>query len=70
MSDKEFLEWVAARLVVHGDSPIVDFIGKLCSIARAIPDGQDTPNTGPNGRQFDVLNERFHEQYDRRKDTK
>lgn len=46
LSDKGFLHWVADRLVkVHDESPNVDFVLKLRSIARAIPDNQYTPNT-------------------------
>lgn len=55
MKDREFLEWVAARLVRNGDSPLVDFIGKLCSVARAIPEEQDTPNMGPSINQSEIL---------------
>ena len=47
MRDKEFLLWLADRLEhVYGESPYVDFIGKLVSIANELPAEQRTPNMG------------------------
>lgn len=46
MRDRDFLMWVADRLVAHGDTPNVDFISKLVSIAEATPLDHETPNTG------------------------
>ena len=46
MNDRDFLLWIAARLVgVHGENQEVDYIGKLVSIAAATPLDQRTPNT-------------------------
>lgn len=46
MKDKEFLEWLANRLVeVYGEASGTDFVLKLRAIARATPDEQLTPNT-------------------------
>ena len=46
MKDNDFLHWVADRLVfLHGDAAEVDFVGKLRSIANALPEDQRTPNT-------------------------
>lgn len=43
-SDKEFLHWIADRLVyVYGESENVDFIRKLRSIAESLKG--NTPNT-------------------------
>jgi len=33
MSDKEFLNWIADRLVRHGDNENVDFVHRLRYIA-------------------------------------
>jgi hypothetical protein len=45
MSDKEFLNWLADRLVnVYGESEYVDFVHKLRNIALAMPPEQCTPN--------------------------
>lgn len=49
MKDREFLLWVRDRLVyVYNESPNVDFVGKLTSIAYAIDPEQVTPNLGSN----------------------
>ncbi len=53
--DQTFIEWVACRLVLKGDSPDEDFIGKLCAIARVIPETQRTSNTGLDSRQYALL---------------
>jgi len=46
MNDREFLQWLADRLVcVYGESGNVDFVHKLMSIALATPPEQRTPNT-------------------------
>ena len=46
MTDQEFLNWIADRLVlVYGDNPNVDYIHKLRAIARASGD-RITPNVG------------------------
>lgn len=46
MHDREFLIWLLNRLVmVYGESPGVDFCGKLASIIERIPPDQLTPNT-------------------------
>lgn len=43
MSDKEFLEWVADRLVhVYGESKNADFVHKLRAVAAAQPEGKNT----------------------------
>lgn len=45
MSDRDFLNWLADRLVlVYGEPAGVDFVLKLRAIARAIPPRQATPN--------------------------
>lgn len=55
MNDAQFLEWIAARLVRYGESPNVDFIGRLCSISRSLPTEQHTPNTGLSEKQSLLL---------------
>jgi hypothetical protein len=46
MTDREFLWWVADRIVqVYGEHPYIDFVGKLASIADATPKKRETPNT-------------------------
>ncbi len=48
MTDRAFLEWLADRLtVIYGESPNVDFVLKLRSIARATEFDRETPNTVP-----------------------
>lgn len=43
MKDKEFLEWLANRLVhVYGESAYVDFVHKLRAIAANTDDKKDT----------------------------
>lgn len=45
MKDKEFLEWLVDRLVfVYNESPNIDFVLKLKSIARHTPKNKITPN--------------------------
>lgn len=47
MFDKEFLEWLHARLEkVHGEDRRVDYMHKLRSIIAATPPDRLTPNTG------------------------
>jgi hypothetical protein len=49
MEDKQFLTWLHERLEhVHGENPMVDFMGKLRSIIAATPAEQRTPNTAPS----------------------
>lgn len=44
MKDKDFLFWLAKRIIhVYGESPSVDFVWKLNAIAETIPEEQDTP---------------------------
>lgn len=46
MKDKDFLEWLYARMESqYGESPHVDFMLKLKSIIEATPEDQFTPNT-------------------------
>lgn len=46
MTDREFLLWVADRLVQHyGDNPNTDFVSKLVSIAYSFPPERVTLNT-------------------------
>lgn len=46
MPDKEFLEWLHARLEhVHNEDPGVDYMRKLRSIIAATPHDRITPNT-------------------------
>lgn len=45
MRDRAFLEWLAQRLVnVYGESPDVDYVTKLQSIAEATDPDKVTPN--------------------------
>ena len=45
MRDREFLIWLHTRLEhVHHERPIVDYMHKLRSIIRNIPEDQDSPN--------------------------
>jgi hypothetical protein len=45
MKDREFLIWLLNRLVhQYGESPNVDFVGKLASIIHEMPAEQLTPN--------------------------
>ena len=58
MTDKQFLLWLADRLVVqYGESPDVDYVHKLCSIAEALPEEQVTPNTSE--WVYSVMQERW-----------
>lgn len=44
MTDKEFLDWLADRLVyVYDESPNVNFVHKLKNIAKNIDANQCTP---------------------------
>jgi hypothetical protein len=46
MNDKDFLWWLADRLVyVYHENKDIDFIHKLVSIAEATPVNRLTPNT-------------------------
>ena len=57
MRDKEFLFWLAARLIyMYGEDQDVDFVNKLRSIAEHTPLDHTTPNS------YDRL---FHELYDK-----
>jgi len=43
MKDREFLQWLARRLItVYGESENVDFVHKLKSVAETVPHDQDT----------------------------
>ncbi len=45
MKDKEFLQWIEARLIqVHGESPNVDYMHKLRAIIDATNPDKVTPN--------------------------
>jgi hypothetical protein len=45
MSDKDFLLWLAERLImVYGENENIDFVTKLQAIAKALPVDQVTPN--------------------------
>lgn len=44
MKDKDFLHWVACRMVKHyGEHPYTDFIHKLLAVAETIDRDQCTP---------------------------
>jgi hypothetical protein len=46
MKDKDFLYWLADRLVnVYGESPNIDFVSKLVSVAESMSQKRHTPNT-------------------------
>ena len=46
MKDKEFLEWIYARLVhQYGENPNIDYMRKLRCVIAATPEEQLTPNT-------------------------
>ena len=49
MKDRDFLIWIHARLVEHGDSPIIDFMHRLRAIIVSTPDDRETPNDGRGG---------------------
>lgn len=47
MTDRQFLTWLAARIVnVYHEPSGIDFMGKLLSIAKTLPPSQSTPNMG------------------------
>lgn len=45
MKDKAFLAWLHERLeFVHGESPNMDYMGKLRAIIRTTPDDRESLN--------------------------
>jgi hypothetical protein len=60
MTDREFLVWIHQRLAnVHGEDPLLDYMGKLrCIIART-PGNKITPNDGAGGNNIADLRRRL-----------
>lgn len=59
MKDREFLMWIHERLeLVHGDSPLVDYMHKLRAIIRNTPKDKETPNTS-SCNSLDELKETY-----------
>lgn len=64
MNDREFLMWIHERLVlVHKESPLVDYMHKLRAIIKAIPPGQLTPNCGTSNSLAGLKEELRKEAY-------
>lgn len=60
MKDKEFLKWIHERLVlVHEESPTMDYMHKLRAIIKNTPVDQYSPNMG-TGNSLQEL-EKYYE---------
>jgi hypothetical protein len=58
-SDREFLEWLAERLVnVYGESPNVDFVQRLRVVAAGLPDNQPDTRERLEARLAELLAQR------------
>jgi len=62
MTDREFLIWIHQRLInVHGEDPLVDYMGKLRCIIAKTPGNKTTPNDGAGGNNIEDLTRRLEE---------
>ena len=60
MTDREFLVWIHQRLInIHGEDPLVDYMGKLRSIIAKTPGNKTTPNDGAGGNNIEDLMRRL-----------
>jgi hypothetical protein len=56
MNDRDFLMWIHERLeLVHGETPLVDYMHKLRAIISAIPAENLTPNDGRGKNSLEEL---------------
>lgn len=55
MKDRDFLFWLAKRLVnVYGEDENIDFVNKLKNVAAAIHEEQETPNMAPSPQMIKI----------------
>jgi hypothetical protein len=60
MTDREFLIWIHQRLInIHGEDPLVDYMGKLRCIIAKTPGNKTTPNDGAGGNNIEDLMRRL-----------
>jgi hypothetical protein len=60
MTDREFLVWIHQRLAnVHGEDPLLDYMGKLRAIIAKTPGNKTTPNDGAGGNSIEDLMRRL-----------
>jgi hypothetical protein len=58
MNDREYLVWIHERLrLVHGESPLFDYMHKLRAIILAMPARQETANVACTNNVDDLLRE-------------
>lgn len=70
MTNRDFLIWIHERLViVHGESPLIDYMHKLRAIITEIPKDQETYFIGQGGNDVRDLRERL-EKIDKKNNRK